>query len=200
MRLVLLPCNVANLRIVPWSQLGLYCNNHSWEEEARQVEECITAASSSDPRPKFMLVLGDLVHAPVPALSSEPEATERRRVRVSSFAYVPRIMGARFRIWSAAHRWSVKWVRAFGVVLLERRGISPSGRLNALTPYLLRRQHTFGFTVVYGLGFTIQVLHGGWSVVQDEQARDLVAALDAPSKDVPVVSSAFRLKAKQLTI
>lgn len=62
-------------------QLGLYRNNHSWEEEKQQAEECIISAISANPKPAFIMILGDLVHAPVPALCSEPDATECRRVR-----------------------------------------------------------------------------------------------------------------------
>ncbi|KAL8270913.1 hypothetical protein Esti_005167 [Eimeria stiedai] len=63
-------------------QLGLYCNNHSWEEEKQQLQECASAAAACSPKPSFILVLGDLLHAPVPALTTkEPAATEHRRLR-----------------------------------------------------------------------------------------------------------------------
>ncbi|KAL8428682.1 hypothetical protein ACSSS7_007071 [Eimeria intestinalis] len=62
--------------------LGLYCNNHSWEEEKQQLQECVSAAAACSVRPEFILILGDLLHAPVPTLTTkEPEATEHRRVR-----------------------------------------------------------------------------------------------------------------------
>ncbi|XP_026192734.1 serine/threonine-protein phosphatase CPPED1 [Cyclospora cayetanensis] len=64
-------------------QLGLYQNNHSWGEELQQVSECIAAAVSSSPTPAFIAILGDLVHAPVPAqaVQTDPSITEVWRVR-----------------------------------------------------------------------------------------------------------------------
>ncbi|CDI76907.1 serine/threonine protein phosphatase, putative [Eimeria acervulina] len=62
-------------------QLGLFKNNHSWEEELQQVQDCIAASAALQPQPAFILVLGDLVHAPVPAHNSGPNAEAIRTVR-----------------------------------------------------------------------------------------------------------------------
>ncbi|OEH78227.1 serine threonine protein [Cyclospora cayetanensis] len=64
-------------------QLGLYQNNHSWGEELQQVSECIAAAVSSSPTPAFIAILGDLVHAPVPAqaVQTDPSITEDQQAR-----------------------------------------------------------------------------------------------------------------------
>ncbi|CDJ66499.1 serine/threonine protein phosphatase, putative [Eimeria necatrix] len=59
-------------------QFGLYRNNNSWEEERQQVAECILAAASLSSKPAFIAILGDLVHAPVPALSHESLQDEVR--------------------------------------------------------------------------------------------------------------------------
>lgn len=60
-------------------QFGLYNNNHSWEEERKQLLECIDAATSLTPKPKFIFILGDLLHCPVPEINKNN--SEIRNVR-----------------------------------------------------------------------------------------------------------------------
>lgn len=65
------------------SQLGLFKNNNSWSEELQQAKECMEAAAAHEPQPAFIFVLGDLVHAPVPAHNTGSNAATIRTVRVS---------------------------------------------------------------------------------------------------------------------
>ncbi|CDJ61028.1 serine/threonine protein phosphatase, putative [Eimeria maxima] len=62
-------------------QLGLFKNNNSWSEELQQAKECMEAAAAHEPQPAFIFVLGDLVHAPVPAHNTGSNAAAIRTVR-----------------------------------------------------------------------------------------------------------------------